>query len=451
MFDQEQKQEFRQKKQQTKINKSKKRRLSTDSVKRSHQRDRLSSGCSSRADSPVPSPSPSDASVGSVSTPTNTSYSSSMTQMNRRRRSEQHAFDINNIVIPYSIAATTRVERLQYKEIVTPKWRLIEEYAIPPPENVKLEKLNVQENENKNVNNGQAKNPIDEDVSDAAFQIRHLKCEQTERQRILNYYGKNQKNQSIRNKGPQRVRFESSSKSDSLDQTSQDSFNNNTTATTTHNNSKYKSKSSALNNNDYSDSSSSARKRQTSLSKNTSRDEVSPFDWWGEQQETVSPYEPRKFPLADWLYENMVEETNKQQKEMEEQHQRSSRSSAKIDVDYDDSMDADDDKISPPTIEDDDDDADEEIDEEELNNDDDDDDDDDNDVDDEEDNDEFITTRTPTKISNSNKRSGRNSSIGGGGVTNTGTGTNSHHHHHHSNDIVANEDDPEWKPSPKLS
>ncbi|KAH7640832.1 hypothetical protein HUG17_8301 [Dermatophagoides farinae] len=365
------------KKQQTKINKSKKRRLSTDSVKRSHQRDRLSSGCSSRADSPVPSPSPSDASVGSVSTPTNTSYSSSMTQMNRRRRSEQHAFDINNIVIPYSIAATTRVERLQYKEIVTPKWRLIEEYAIPPPENVKLEKLNVQENENKNVNNGQAKNPIDEDVSDAAFQIRHLKCEQTERQRILNYYGKNQKNQSIRNKGPQRVRFESSSKSDSLDQTSQDSFNNNTTATTTHNNSKYKSKSSALNNNDYSDSSSSARKRQTSLSKNTSRDEVSPFDWWGEQQETVSPYEPRKFPLADWLYENMVEETNKQQKEMEEQHQRSSRS-------------------------------------------------------------------------------GRNSSIvgGGGGVggTNTGTGTNSHHHHHHhSNDIVANEDDPEWKPSPKLS
>ena len=45
----------------------------------------------------------------------------------RRRRSEsQHAFDIDNIVIPYSIASTTRVEKLQYKEILTPKWRIIE-------------------------------------------------------------------------------------------------------------------------------------------------------------------------------------------------------------------------------------------------------------------------------------------------------------------------------------
>ncbi|OTF74518.1 PEHE domain containing protein [Euroglyphus maynei] len=423
---------------QAKINKNKKRRLSTDSVKRSHQRDRLSSGCSSRADSPVPSPSPSDASAGSVSTPTNTSYSSLHTPLNRRRRSEQHAFDINNIVIPYSIAATTRVERLQYKEIVTPKWRLIEKYATQLPESG-----NVPEQENKNVKNGQTNNPVgEEDISDAAFQIRHLKCEHTERQRILSYYGKNQKNQTIRNKGPQRVRFESSSKSDSLDQTSQDSFHNNTT---THNNSKYKSKSSALNNNDYNnDSSSSARKRHHLLSRNTSRDEVSLMEYWADQQETVSPYEPRKFPLPDWLFEKMVEETNKQQKEMEEQLQRSSRSSAKIDVDYDDSMDADDDKISPPTIEDDDDDADEEIDEDELNNEDDDDDD-DNDVDDEEDNEEIVI-RTPIKISHqNNKRSlaRNNSQIIGGTI--------SHHHSNSSGDLMASEDDPEWKPPPKLS
>ncbi len=38
----------------------------------------------------------------------------------RRRRGES-AFDINNIVIPYSMAASTRVEKLKYKEIVTPK------------------------------------------------------------------------------------------------------------------------------------------------------------------------------------------------------------------------------------------------------------------------------------------------------------------------------------------
>lgn len=39
----------------------------------------------------------------------------------RRRRGES-SFDINNIVIPMSVAATTRVEKLQYKEILTPRY-----------------------------------------------------------------------------------------------------------------------------------------------------------------------------------------------------------------------------------------------------------------------------------------------------------------------------------------
>ena len=38
----------------------------------------------------------------------------------RRKRAES-AYDINNIVIPYSIAASTRVQKLQYKEILTPR------------------------------------------------------------------------------------------------------------------------------------------------------------------------------------------------------------------------------------------------------------------------------------------------------------------------------------------
>lgn len=44
----------------------------------------------------------------------------------RRRTS----YDIDNIVIPYSMAATTRVERLQYKEILTPKWRSVDEETL---------------------------------------------------------------------------------------------------------------------------------------------------------------------------------------------------------------------------------------------------------------------------------------------------------------------------------
>uniref|UniRef100_A0A8C6ZKZ6 KAT8 regulatory NSL complex subunit 1 n=1 Tax=Nothoprocta perdicaria TaxID=30464 RepID=A0A8C6ZKZ6_NOTPE len=44
----------------------------------------------------------------------------SNTAQPRRRRGES-SFDINNIVIPMSVAATTRVEKLQYKEILTPR------------------------------------------------------------------------------------------------------------------------------------------------------------------------------------------------------------------------------------------------------------------------------------------------------------------------------------------
>lgn len=37
------------------------------------------------------------------------------------RRNRANSYDIDNIVIPYSVAASTRVEKLQYKEILTPK------------------------------------------------------------------------------------------------------------------------------------------------------------------------------------------------------------------------------------------------------------------------------------------------------------------------------------------
>lgn len=38
-----------------------------------------------------------------------------------QRRNRINSYDIDNIVIPYSVAASTRVEKLQYKEILTPK------------------------------------------------------------------------------------------------------------------------------------------------------------------------------------------------------------------------------------------------------------------------------------------------------------------------------------------
>uniref|UniRef100_A0A6J0U9Q1 KAT8 regulatory NSL complex subunit 1 isoform X2 n=1 Tax=Pogona vitticeps TaxID=103695 RepID=A0A6J0U9Q1_9SAUR len=82
----------------------------------------------------------------------------------RRRRGES-SFDINNIVIPMSVAATTRVEKLQYKEIITPSWRVVDISAL---------KVNPDE-DNEEI----------EDLSDAAFASLHAKCEEMERARWL--------------------------------------------------------------------------------------------------------------------------------------------------------------------------------------------------------------------------------------------------------------------------
>ena len=71
--------------------------------------------------------------VSSPSTPTSTpSPTPNLTQSMPpaslssllKKKKGSNAFDINNIVIPYSMASATRVEKLQYKEIPTPSWRV---------------------------------------------------------------------------------------------------------------------------------------------------------------------------------------------------------------------------------------------------------------------------------------------------------------------------------------
>ncbi|XP_019730036.1 KAT8 regulatory NSL complex subunit 1 [Hippocampus comes] len=80
----------------------------------------------------------------------------------KRRRGES-SFDINNIVIPMSVAATTRVEKLQYKEILTPSWRAVDVLSQPT----------VPEENEREV----------EDLSDAAFVQLHQPYEDQERSR----------------------------------------------------------------------------------------------------------------------------------------------------------------------------------------------------------------------------------------------------------------------------
>ncbi|XP_057357569.1 KAT8 regulatory NSL complex subunit 1 isoform X2 [Manis pentadactyla] len=103
----------------------------------------------------------SDTSAPSSSSP---QIPASTSQPVRRRRGES-SFDINNIVIPMSVAATTRVEKLQYKEILTPSWREVDLQSL---------KGNPEE-ENEEI----------EDLSDTAFAALHAKCEEMERARWL--------------------------------------------------------------------------------------------------------------------------------------------------------------------------------------------------------------------------------------------------------------------------
>ncbi|XP_021529411.2 KAT8 regulatory NSL complex subunit 1 isoform X3 [Aotus nancymaae] len=98
-------------------------------------------------------------------TSSSSQVAASTSQQPVRRRRGESSFDINNIVIPMSVAATTRVEKLQYKEILTPSWREVDLQSLkgsPDEENEEIE-----------------------DLSDAAFAALHAKCEEMERARWL--------------------------------------------------------------------------------------------------------------------------------------------------------------------------------------------------------------------------------------------------------------------------
>ncbi|CAM4391983.1 unnamed protein product [Leuciscus chuanchicus] len=108
---------------------------------------------------PTHSPLMRQPSISETSTPLHLNSSASTI---RRRRGES-PFDINNIVIPMSVAATTRVEKLQYKEILTPSWREVDVFAKPIAE----------EDDAMEV----------EDLSDATFSELHLPYQDQERSR----------------------------------------------------------------------------------------------------------------------------------------------------------------------------------------------------------------------------------------------------------------------------
>uniref|UniRef100_A0A8D0DMK9 KAT8 regulatory NSL complex subunit 1 n=1 Tax=Salvator merianae TaxID=96440 RepID=A0A8D0DMK9_SALMN len=124
----------------------------------------LSSTVASAAHSPIVRQLSTSSENSIPSASTSSLGTSSASQQPRRRRGES-SFDINNIVIPMSVAATTRVEKLQYKEILTPSWRVVDIGALKASPDEDNEEV--------------------EDLSDTAFATLHAKCEEMERARWL--------------------------------------------------------------------------------------------------------------------------------------------------------------------------------------------------------------------------------------------------------------------------
>uniref|UniRef100_A0A8D0HEA8 KAT8 regulatory NSL complex subunit 1 like n=1 Tax=Sphenodon punctatus TaxID=8508 RepID=A0A8D0HEA8_SPHPU len=88
----------------------------------------------------------------------NLSFETIVMQHNSRRRlRSESSYDIDNIVIPMSLVAPSKLEKLQYKEILTPSWRVID-----------LQPLG---------------RPHKEDLSDEVFSSRHEKYEEREKAR----------------------------------------------------------------------------------------------------------------------------------------------------------------------------------------------------------------------------------------------------------------------------
>ncbi|XP_064371398.1 KAT8 regulatory NSL complex subunit 1-like protein isoform X2 [Dromaius novaehollandiae] len=98
-------------------------------------------------------------SINAMSRPT---HSTSSQHNSRRRLRSESSYDIDNIVIPMSLVAPSKLEKLQYKEILTPSWRIVE---FQPLEGSQTDEEEI------------------EDLSDEVFSLRHAKYEERERAR----------------------------------------------------------------------------------------------------------------------------------------------------------------------------------------------------------------------------------------------------------------------------
>ncbi|XP_065838907.1 KAT8 regulatory NSL complex subunit 1-like isoform X2 [Oscarella lobularis] len=106
----------------------------------------------------------------------------------KRRRST--AFDINAIVIPNSFFSTTRVEKIHYEEIVTPKWRNNELKTAAGRRHANGLHPRHQNHKEEEEEEEEEDEDFEEDLSEEAFAARHSRAEAQERKRYMSWYKK---------------------------------------------------------------------------------------------------------------------------------------------------------------------------------------------------------------------------------------------------------------------
>lgn len=242
---------------------------------------RDSGASTSKHTSPVPSPGPASGSLERLTSQGSSRVSSG--ESSRRKR--ENSYDIDNIVIPYSIASAARLEKLQYKEIPTPKWRLIENNFVG------RQRLSLRNN---GVIRRSSHESDVEDISDETIALRHDRCEMEEKKKFMSYI-----------KLPYSGRSRATRRTDSRAESS----GANTPDPMSPNPSEYQDGISPVMSplppsSDPDQCCGSGTRRRTVSSSRWHRDELRSSTPDGMTE--VPPYEPRKFPLSDDTYEKML-------------------------------------------------------------------------------------------------------------------------------------------------
>ncbi|XP_044584507.1 uncharacterized protein LOC123265005 isoform X1 [Cotesia glomerata] len=245
--------------------------------------DDVSQSSSSKHSSPVPSP---------LQHPAIEKILPKEKSSNSHGRTRQQSFDIDNIVIPYSVAAATRVEKLQYKEILTPKWRICDDIT------------------KTDVKNGVIHRPSQdsdvEDVSDEAIAQRHERSEREENKRFMTYLSTVPQNR-LRHSRRTDSRADSGANTPDPMSPHPSELGDVTSPLTSppatpmsshdadHPNTLDSQRNSLQN----------AIRRRTISSARTCREEASSTN--PEEDSEVPAYEPRLFPLSEEVYDKMVQ------------------------------------------------------------------------------------------------------------------------------------------------